>query len=119
MVANAESICERLNAAISAHSNTNSQPREIAHIALGLAQIEQGGVNELAKLSAPAAIAGDWQQLLAYRRTLAGDLTKLGRDEQHDDLPKVHVVGPAMRSLEAKIQTLAEGAGFKACAQVG
>ena len=117
LIASADVICRRINGQLSGASR--SQPSDIARTAPRNAAIELRAVGELSKLTPPASIAGDWTQILAYRRTLAQELGALARDATAGDASGMRALGVSKKKVRQKLSQLAARDGFKDCTSVG
>jgi len=117
LIASADVICRRVNKELSGASRP--QPSEIARTAPRNAAIELRGVGELSKLTPPASLAGDWTQILAYRRTLAQELVALGHAATAGDAAGMRALGASKKRVRQKLTQLAARDGFKDCTSVG
>lgn len=91
----------------------------LAVAARRIGALEERSFGELAKLSAPAAITGEWTQILAYRHTLASNLIKLSHVAQHSELTQFHSLNSSTSAAEHKLLATATQAGLSACAHAG
>lgn len=118
LIARADTICKRLDTKLAAISPANLSMREIARFAPPRAALEQAAVMELSKLAPPASIARDWQQLIAYRRTLMEELFELGRDAKANDAAGIRALSASKKLVHQKLLTVATRDGFKYCSAV-
>jgi hypothetical protein len=114
----AGAICERLNTEIVKSSN-RVDVAEIVHVAPRNAVLEQRAVAELARLTPPAALAHDWHQLLAYRRTLAQQLATLVGYARRNDGHALDTLIAAKERLRGQLRTTAASLGLQDCGDIG
>jgi hypothetical protein len=114
-VTRANTICQRTNKQIRAIKSKNSGREEILRVVPVHAQSERVALSELRQLKAPATIARQWEQILAYRRALAEDLTKLVSAARANDLATLTKLVSSKATLHKKLLTVARRAGFKSC----
>jgi hypothetical protein len=89
----------------------------IARLAIIHATIQWAAVTELSALEPPSSLARDWQRLLAYRRTLAGQLDKVAQYARRSDTAGIHSF--VVASEDVKRQLLATTRdGFRYCSRV-
>ena len=118
-VARADAICQRLNTEIAKVKAKSTSLSEIERLAPGHAALELSAATELATLSPPAVLAGQWRQLVAYRRTLAQELQLLATVAKAKDLARVKALAVSKLSVHKKLFAVGNQAGFKYCSQVG
>jgi hypothetical protein len=119
-IASADRICGQLNTRLLASAaSSHSTTAQLARNAATHAELETSTIAQLNKLSAPAGLAGDWAQMLADRRDLAGQLVTIAHAWQLDDKQRVASLAKAKASLHVQIQLLAHKDGFTACSRVG
>jgi hypothetical protein len=118
-ISRAEAICQRTNKQILALKSKNSGREEILRVVPVHAQSERVALRALRRLKSPAAIAPEWQQILAYRSALAEDLTKLVSAARANDLATLTKLVSSKAALHKKLLTVARKAGFKSCSLVG
>jgi hypothetical protein len=118
-IARADAICKRLNAEMAKVKAKSTSLPEITRVAPVHAALEQGAVSELGQLVPPSSIAREWQQIVAYRRTLAAELVKLGKDAKAKDSAGVKALTASKRSVHKQLLAAGAQAGFKDCPQVG
>jgi hypothetical protein len=114
----AGAICERLNAEIVKSSN-RVDVAEIVHVAPRNAVLERRAVAELARLTPPAALAHDWHQLLAYRRTLAQQLVTLVGYARRNDSHALDTLIAAKERLRGQLRVTAASLGLQDCGAIG
>jgi hypothetical protein len=119
MIARAEAICTKLNAALASGPRVGVNPRKIAAAAPRNAALERTATEQLSHLRAPASIAADWRQIIAYRRLLAVELSRLARVAKAGDLSRIFALSASKKSLHGRLSALATRDGFKACARIG
>jgi len=117
LIVDADAICRRLNHRVVVSRATS--PQEIASGASKNAVLEQAALVELAKLVPPASIAGQWQQILAYRRTLAQQLPTLARLERSKDAKAANALITSKLRVHRQLRVAATRLGMTACAQLG
>ena len=119
MIAGADAICGRLNAKFAAGKATSLRVREIARLAPSRAALERTTATELSKLTPPASIASDWRQIIAYRKTLAEELVKLGQDAKLNDAAGIRALAASKKRVHGQLLSTATRDGFKDCSRVG
>jgi hypothetical protein len=119
LIAQADSICQRVNAAFAANVPNSHSPEVIARLAPERAALEQKAVTQLSRLVAPAPLQRDWQQIITYRRTLARELRMLGQKAKENDMPALDALIKSKQSVHEKLSALADRNGFKQCGKVG
>jgi hypothetical protein len=117
MIAQANAVCARLNRQFEAHRPASSAIAEIARVAPRRALLEEQAVRELRKLAPPAALAHDWQQVLADRQTLALELAKLGHAATVGDARQIHALAGTKDRVHEELRLLATRDGFAECAK--
>jgi hypothetical protein len=116
-IASADAICRRSNEELI--RVTRSESSDIARNAPRNATIELRAVEALSRLKPPPSLAGDWAQMLAYRRTLALELVALARDAKANNAAGLRALGVSKRRVRNKLTQLAAHDGFNDCTQVG
>jgi hypothetical protein len=122
LIAEAEPICKRLDAELSATENVkqSADPKlrmsEIARIDPGHAALEQKAADELDRLKPPRSLAHDWAQIVSYRHRLASELASLARAAAHKDMNAVNGLAKSKEATHALLRKLATRDGFKECA---
>jgi hypothetical protein len=119
LIAKADTICKRLDKEIADASPVGLEPRKIAAVAPPHVAAERVALKELGMLKAPAAMAGDWRQIIAYRRTLAAELAKLGSAARAGDLTTIIALAGSKLHEHKLLSALATRDGFKDCSKVG
>jgi hypothetical protein len=119
MVAAAEAICMRLNAALAAEHTTVPSLGAIAGAAAHRAAVEEAALSELAKLEPPTAIARAWRQMIAYRRTLASDLVELSQKAQRKEFNAFRPLSASTATAGHDLLVTGKRARFKYCSRVG
>jgi hypothetical protein len=92
---------------------------ETARITPHRAALEQRVVAELGKLPPPATIARQLRRIIAERRTLAQELSEVGRDAKARDTTAVRKLAASKAKLHHEVRAFATAAGFKFCGRVG
>jgi hypothetical protein len=118
-ITRADAICERLDAELAAKPAKSVSVKEIETITPQNAALEQKAVNELAKLTAPKAIEREWQQVIAYRRSLASALIQLAQAAKAGDTASIKRLGQAKERVRKKLLEVGEHAGFTHCQELG
>ena len=116
LIAKADAICQRLHQKLAARKSVSTSVPEIRRQVPTNAKLEQTALIELEKLKAPPAFTQQWQTVLADRRHLANDLTKLAAAAEHNDEP---AIASLIATKEHDHQDLAHTAahdGFQQCA---
>lgn len=119
LIAEAEPICAALNTALATAAPVGLDARKIAAGAPAHVLLERRAVEELSRLRAPAAMAGDWRQIIAYRRTLASELAQLARVAKAGDSASIGALAVSKRKVRLQLLGLATRDGFTACTRVG
>jgi hypothetical protein len=119
LVAKADAICNELNRRLAAEHVASTDDHELARITPVSAFLEEQAIHELSALTPPASLAHDWQQMMGYRRTLARELTELGRAAKAKDEPGVQGLIASKKLVHHKLELLATHAGLVACARLG
>lgn len=118
IIAKADPICRRLDSELAATEPKSLALAEVARQAPRRAALEQASVADLDKLVPPAAIARDWRQIIAYRRTLADELLELGRLAKAKDTAAIHRLAAAKERVHERLLATASRDGFKYCSRV-
>ena len=118
LIAGADAICKRFDAQLAAATPAHLDMRAIARSAPGNAALERIAVSELARLTAPPSLARDWSQIIAYRRTLANELARVGRYAKAGDVGAVAALGASKKRVHDLLFKLASRDGFRYCSQV-
>jgi hypothetical protein len=116
LIAKADAICRRANHELAA-SPPHLEASQIARSAPRNAALETRAVAELAKLTPPASLALDFRQIIAYRRTLAGELIKLARSAKANDARGMQALAASKKQVHRKLSELATRNGFKDCSE--
>jgi hypothetical protein len=121
LIAQAEAICGRLNAELAASTSKQKSlaPAEIARFAPLNAALERNAIAELARLAPPASLARDWRAIVAYRRTLAKELAKLGQTAKANNRTGIVALLASKRRVRQQLLALAARDEFKECSIVG
>jgi hypothetical protein len=119
MIATADLICRRLNAALDAENTTVRSLGAITGAAARRAAVEEAALSALATLEPPAALARDWQQIITYRRALAGNLVKLSGEARRKEFSAFRALSASTAIAEHELLTTGKRAGFKYCTRVG
>lgn len=118
-VAAAEAICRRLSREIADPKGTVLNAKNLARLAPRHAALEKNAVRELSGLTPPTSVTADWLKILAYRRTLAADLAKLGEAGKVNDIAAINELGDRKRRLYRELSALATRDGLAACGRAG
>jgi hypothetical protein len=113
----ADAVCKRLNSHIVLYAKPTT--KQIVSAATRNAVLELAAVNELAKLTPPSALAASWQQILAYRRTLARQLVTLAHDESANDTKATNALTTSKLRVHSELRLAAARFGVRECAQLG
>jgi hypothetical protein len=119
LVAQADAICKRLNTKLDNGNDNASTQQDIVRIAPQRAATEQTALNELSKLTPPASMADDYQQMLADRQTVIEDIKKLGDDAAANDSSAEIPVYKSSSAVTEQLATTAKRSGFRYCGEVG
>jgi hypothetical protein len=118
-IGQADTICGRLNAQLATVKVKSRSAKEIARVVPRNFSLEQSGLRELEKLTAPSSLAPGWRSMLGYRQALASELAELARDAQHNDLAAENKLVAAKKTAHIGLTKAAAEYGFKDCAAVG
>lgn len=118
-IARADAICGRVNAEIVAIKTHGASAAEVIRVVPHTLSIERRAIDELAGLDPPGSIAGEWQRMLGYRRTLAGELEQLLALAKRNDGTSVKPLVASKRRAHTALSKTATVAGFKACSKIG
>jgi hypothetical protein len=118
-MAQADGICQRLNATFAATKPKSQSMQAIARLAPGRAELERQAVAQLGKLMPPPSLAHDWQQIVSHRLTLALELVKLGQKAKANNAVAIAALTKSKQSVHGKLLAIAEHDGFKQCGKVG
>jgi hypothetical protein len=119
IISRADAICRRLNAELDTAKSKISTQADIVHIAPQRAALEQSTLVLLSKLTPPASMAHDYQQILTDRQVLIEDLTKLGQDAAANNLSAEQPVFSSSAAVVSQLAVTGQRDGFKYCKQVG
>lgn len=106
----ADAICARLNAQVAPIHDTN-----FATVAPRLATLEQAALADLAKLTPPASIAGDWKQIVTSQQTIAEDTVKLGQYGKANNLNGARTLFFTIDDVQKQMIATAHRDGFRDC----
>lgn len=118
-VAGADRLCAQVDAPINKVKAKNASAREIERVVPQHAAVELAAVRALSKLTPPPALAGPWRQILAYRRTLAAELSELVKAATRNDKAAVRALAASKLTAHKRLLQTAARAGFKSCGKVG
>jgi hypothetical protein len=117
LVAKADAICAQLNREL---GKDNIRSREdVLRVVPHRVAIEQAALTELSKLTPPAVIASGYRQILAARRTLIEETTKLGEYTQANNNRAMVPVYKSSVAVARRMALAAHHAGFKDCGRFG
>jgi hypothetical protein len=117
MIAQANAICARLNRQFEADRPASTAIGEIARVAPRRAALEVQTVSVLEKLTAPAALAHGWQQILADRQTLAHELAQLGQAAKAGSTRLIHTLAGLKDRVHEELRALAVRDDLGQCAK--
>jgi hypothetical protein len=117
LVVKADAICAQLN--IELNKDRVRTEQDIVRVVPHRVTIEQAALAELSKLRPPISLARDYQQMLATRRTLIEDTSRLGSDAAAKDSQAVQVAFSSGTALIRQMAVTARRDGFKYCGQLG
>jgi C4-dicarboxylate-specific signal transduction histidine kinase len=89
---------------------------EFAVVIPQVAAFQRTMAAELGKLSPPAALATEWNQFVAYARTLADSATKVGEELQTNRFDANQPAYTSFARTRLQLRALAKRDGFRACA---
>jgi hypothetical protein len=115
----ADAICKRLGATFAAQKLPKISLAVIAHISSARAVLEKGAVGELERLTAPTSAKSSWLEMLSAKRTLAHELSRLGRAAKSGDQKLVNQLGVSKKAHHALMTAAASKLGLTDCASVG
>jgi alkylhydroperoxidase family enzyme len=118
-IAQADAICDRSNARITAIKPRNNSPSEVQRIVPRHLALERATIAALEKLTPPEALAGNWAQVLKVRRTLAHELDELLAAAKRHDAAAIGKLGSAKGLAHLVLTNAAHGAGLKQCGRLG
>jgi hypothetical protein len=119
MASAAEKICGELNERLAAEREAIKSFSAIPGAIRRRVPVETAALSELAKLKPPAGIAHAWAQIIAYRRTLEGNLVKYGEKLRRKESNSINVLSAANATVERELLAAGQRAGFEHCARVG
>jgi hypothetical protein len=117
LVAKADAICAQLNTELDRDHIRRQQ--DIARIVPHRVAAEQAALTALSILTPPASMAHDYRQMLATRRTLIEDTTKLGQAAAADGTNADTSLYASSTALVRQMATTAQRDGFKSCGKLG
>jgi hypothetical protein len=119
LVAKADAICGRANSELEvAEKNKVRTQQDVVRVAPERAGIERTAVTELSKLTPPASMSQDWNQIIAARKTLIEELTKLGEDAAAGNTKAEESLFTSSATVQRQLAAAAQRSGFKHCGQV-
>jgi hypothetical protein len=118
LIARADAICQRRNAALDAVVLKSAKAAAVVRFAAQSAALERAALSELSQLQAPASMASGWQQLLSYTQKLLSDIVKLEAYAKHDDSRSVAALSHSTEATMRQLQVTATQAGFKDCSRL-
>jgi hypothetical protein len=114
----ADAICQRLNDEFKAARpirNLADIQREVPHRAVA----EHHVVAELQKLHSATLVGKRLQRIVAYRKTLAEELTELGADAKRKDMTAIKAFALSKARLHHALHVAAQAAGLRPCGSTG
>jgi len=118
LIARADAICKRRNTAIDAVKLHGASAAAITAFAAQSSALEQAAYLELTRLGPPASMAAQWQQVLAYTRTLLEDVVELGQYGKQGDTQAIPALSRSVVSVKRELLTAARHDGFRYCSRV-
>lgn len=123
LIAKADAICNRAKAKRASVKITTQQKitkqQETGRAMSQVAAYEHAAAAELAKLTPPTSMAGDWNQIVAATQTLAADIVRVSEYAKANRLKAASgLIFPAIGEAERQIVTTARRNGFKDCARI-
>jgi hypothetical protein len=118
-IARADVICARANAQIIALDARGSSTAEVERVIPRTIAIERRGVDRLATLKPPAALASAWRSMLADRRELANMLGTLLDAARRNDGGSLARLAASKKRVHTNLSKTAADNGFKDCGMVG
>ncbi len=115
LINKADAICFTVNAKRASTKITSSQ--DYARFVPPLAAREQTASAELAKLTPPASMTRDWDQIVSSAKALADSTTKLGEYAKKYSFKEASKLLPLMEHTQQLMIATAKRNGFKDCAQ--
>jgi hypothetical protein len=113
----ADAVCRRLNSELVLHRKTPKV--SLVASTLRNAAVERRVVEQLSRLTPPAWMARDWQEMNADKRVLAQDLVRFAEYVRKHDARSRRALALSKLRMHKRLLRLASGDGFTACAQVG
>ncbi len=114
LIAEADQICMRRNAEVTAQQPKSTAMPEVARLASTYATIQQAAVTELNHLAPPASLANEWKRLVAHRQMLVEQLLKLKQYAEHNDNAGIQAFSAESTKLKQQLLT-SKGSGFTYC----
>ena len=114
-LADASSICKRLSTEVSDPPGTVLDAKTLARLAPMHAAAEYRALRQLEHLTPPPSIRSDWASMLRYRKSLADNLTALGRAAKAEDHAAFEKLAKEKSRSYDALGRLAERAGVGAC----
>jgi hypothetical protein len=115
LIAKADVICARVNAVRASNVITSGQ--SLAQAVSKLSSSEQQALEEMSKLTPPAALESTWNLMLTGYKTMAANVQKIKQDisegNSRQDTPLLVSGTKTLRQITAD----AKSAGFKDCGQ--
>lgn len=119
LIAKADAVCTRFNvAAAAARHVTIHTMQDVVNAAQKQAAIERTAVAELSKLTPPATLAHDWEQILSIRRLLIEEFNEIVTYARENNPGGVDSVLKAGSGVEAQMHTTAKRDGLISCASM-
>ena len=118
LMAQAEAICRRRNVAIDAIKLRGTSAADIARFASRSVAVEQAAFTDLARLTPPASMAGDWRQVLAYSRVLLRYVVELDEFGRRGEVRAISVLARSAEAAKRQLLVVGTRGGFRYCARV-
>jgi hypothetical protein len=124
LVAQANAICRKENAALADANVTGKSPHEIADAVVRNESIEREAVRELSRLTPPSAVAVDYLTMLEERTSLANLLSDLAAAVLRNSVDPLKGLANSKLAKEKqqfrkRLRRVARKVGFKDCATIG
>jgi hypothetical protein len=118
-IARADVVCARINTEIAAIKAKGTSAAEVKRVVPRTLSLERAGMAALEELKPPTSLVQSWLRMLAYRRTLAKQLSELLELAEKNDGTSVKPLAAAKKRAHAGLSQVAKASGFKDCAKVG
>ena len=116
LASRANAICRQLNTYLNKPGANGSN---ITHIAAERGAAEQAALTKLSKLTPPASMAGDYEQMLKARQMVIEDLKKIGENATTGKTAADASVYASSALVLRQLAPNAQRNGFTYCGQIG